>query len=138
MDNNKYYYNLKYNLFILLLVIFYVLQFIYHCDVNLCDSNDNINDFVLESISVDNTLENKNNEEKIAVTSTTIKPKFFKSLKNLIKRKIYWDISVKDTKKYSSFTEFNNSSWQPTNSIWKEIKIEAKSEWDLLKQGKLK
>lgn len=125
-----------YNICYFLVGLFFLLniiQLIFFNDINLCDSNESINHFI-----IDNQSKSIDNEDKIGVAST-VKPKFIGSIKDLIKRKIYWHVSVKDTLKYDSFTDFKkDSSWEPKQNLWNDIKSEWKSEWDLLKKGKLK
>jgi hypothetical protein len=134
--NNIYYF--WYNNVVFILLVLTIFQFIHSSDIYFCDSNENINDFIIEDNLTNINQINNDNVDNTNIISAPIKSNFFIRIKNHIKSKLYWHLSVKDTCKYNSYKDFKNSSWQSSNSIWDEFKSEIKSEWNLLKQGKLK
>lgn len=105
----------------------------------MCDSKDSINEFIIDnSVEQEKDHDIQINPNETLVISIIEKSNVFVRIKTSIARKIYWHTSVKDTCQYASFKDFKNSSWKPNKSLWSEIKSEWKSEWNLLKEGKLK
>jgi len=108
MNNYKYFRLSIWSIINLIFILIYIYSILYNGEVLLCDSNESINEFVVET--------NQGND------SYSIHP--VTGLLSRFKRKLYWHINGKKSGQFSSYHEYKDywNSGVKQDSIWKIIK----------------